>query len=75
MAQGMLGNLVKDVRNVNHLQSDRLSHWSILLPPELLHWSLVYFCPSRRSAAAQQDPAESVFLRALQTLPEQNQTK
>lgn len=40
--QGMPGNLVKDVRNVNHLQSVLLSHWSILPPPEALHWSLVH---------------------------------
>lgn len=39
--QRMLGNLVKDVRNVNHLQSALLSHWSILPPPGELHWSLV----------------------------------
>lgn len=39
--QGMPGNLVKDVRNVNHLQSVLLSHWSILPLPEEPHWSLV----------------------------------
>lgn len=39
--QRMLGNLVKDVRNVNHLQSVLLSYWSTRPPPEELHWLLV----------------------------------
>lgn len=37
----MLGNFVKDVRNVNHLQSALPSHWSARPPPTELHWSLV----------------------------------
>lgn len=39
--QGMLGNLVKDVRNVNHLQSVLLTDWPVLPPPEELHWLLI----------------------------------
>ena len=60
----MLGNLVKDVRNVNHLQSVQLSHWSILPPSEEPHWSLVYLSESHCATAAQQDTAEADLVQA-----------
>lgn len=55
--QGMLGNLVKDVRSVNHLQSVVLSHWSILPPPGELYWSRIQQTVSVCccTAAAQQE--------------------
>lgn len=47
----MLGNLVKDVRTVNHLQSALFSHWSTLYPPEELHWPLLYWTVSAHAVA------------------------